>query len=71
MIFSLVPLQAIAAECGFERKLFRLLTETPMVTFITQGHACQEEWAGACIAETACRGNGAQSTTPRAAVPTQ
>ena len=55
------PLQAIAAECGFERKFFRLLSETPMLKFIKQGHACQEEWAGACIAETACRGNGAQS----------
>jgi hypothetical protein len=55
------PLQAIAAECGFERKFFRLLTETPMLKFIDQGNACQTEWAGACIAETACRGNGAQS----------
>jgi hypothetical protein len=55
------PLQAIAAECGFESKFFRLLTETPMLKFIDQGNACQTEWAGACIAETACRGNGAQS----------
>jgi len=55
------PLQAIAAECGFEHKFVRLLTETPMVTFIEQGHACQQEWAGACIAETACRGNRTQS----------
>ena len=60
------PLQAIAAECGFERKLFRLFTETPMPTFIKQGGACQSEWAGACIAETACRGNGAQSKNSRA-----
>ena len=28
------PLQAIAAECGFEHKLRRLITETPMLEFI-------------------------------------
>ena len=54
------PLQAIAAECGFERKLFRLLTETPMPKFIQQGNDCQQKWAGACIAE-ACPGNRGQS----------
>ena len=46
------PLQKIAAECKFERKLSRLFTETPMVEFIQQGGTCQKEWKGACIAET-------------------
>jgi hypothetical protein len=55
------PLQAIAAQCGFERKLFRLFTETPMPEFIKQGGECQAEWKGACIAESPCPGNGAQS----------
>ena len=55
------PLQAIAAECGFEDKLTRLITKTPMLEFAVQGNDCQQAWAGACIAEAACPGNGAQS----------
>jgi hypothetical protein len=55
------PLQAIAEECGFGDKLRRLIIETPMIEFAVQGHACQEAWAGASIAELACPGNGGQS----------
>jgi hypothetical protein len=55
------PLQAIAAQCGFEEKLRRLTTETPMREFAKDGHACQDAWVGACIAELACPGNGGQS----------
>jgi hypothetical protein len=55
------PLEAIAAECGFEDKLRRLTTETPMLEFAVQGNDCQQAWAGACIAEAACPGNGGQS----------
>jgi hypothetical protein len=55
------PLQAIAAECRFEDKLSRLTTETPMLEFAVQGNDCQQAWAGACIAEAACPGNGGHS----------
>jgi hypothetical protein len=53
--------EASAAECKFEDKLTRLITETPMVEFAEQGNDCQQAWAGACIAEAACPGNGVQS----------
>ena len=55
------PLEAIAAECGFEDKLARLTTETPMLEFVDQGNDCQHAWEPACIAEAACPGNGARS----------
>lgn len=56
------PLEAIALECRFAKKLARLFTETPMLEFIKQGHDCQEKWMPSCIAEAACPGNGAQSS---------
>jgi hypothetical protein len=55
------PLDAIADECGFTDKWQRLKTETPLREFILQGHDGQTEWAGACIAEAACRGKGPES----------
>jgi len=64
------PLQEIAAECRFEEKLRRLMTETPMRTLIEQGHECQKRWAGACVAEVAevaCPTNGARANNSCAA----
>ena len=61
------PLQEIAAECRFEDKLRRLMTETPMRTFAIQGGECQNAWVGACIAEVACPSNGARSDNSCAA----
>lgn len=56
------PLEAIARECGFLDKLFRLVTETPMTQFIKEGGECQHAWFNACIAEAECPGNGGQSS---------
>jgi hypothetical protein len=61
------PLQEIATECGFEDKLRRLMTETPMHEFVVQGNRCQQRWVGACIAEAACPGNRPQSNNSCAA----
>lgn len=50
------PLEKLAAKCGFEEKLRRLFTETPMVRFSILGYACQSSsiasTEGACMAET-------------------
>ncbi len=61
------PFEAIANECGFADKLKRLVRETPILEFIDQGGACQDEWKPTCIAETACAGNGGQSSNSCAA----
>lgn len=55
------PLEAIAKACGFENKLERLVSRTPIVEFIEQGGDCQHAWFDACIAETECPGNGVDS----------
>lgn len=64
------PLEKIAAECGFTDKVMRLNdpTRTPLLEFLRQGVNCQREWGPegdpprpACIVETTCPGNGAQS----------
>lgn len=50
------PLEKLAARCGFEDKLGRLFTETPMVRFSVLGVARQSSsiasTEGACMAET-------------------
>jgi hypothetical protein len=46
-----LKLRDIAKECNFEKKLNRLLTETPVVQFIDEGAKCQAAWEPACIAE--------------------
>jgi hypothetical protein len=56
------PLEHIAAQCGFEIKLARLVAETPLLEFVDQGSACQHAWFASCIAEAPCPGNGAQSS---------
>jgi hypothetical protein len=50
------PLEKLAHQCGFEDKLWRLLTETPMVRFSVLGYACQSisiaRSEDACMAES-------------------
>jgi len=47
-----LKLNEIADECGFTRKLERLLSQTPVLEFIREGGDCQQAWAPSCIAET-------------------
>jgi hypothetical protein len=51
----------IARECGFFENLVRLIAETQLIEFAVQGNECQMDWEPACIVETDCPGNGAQS----------
>jgi hypothetical protein len=44
-------LKDIAQECGFENKLERLVSETPILKFIDEGGECQAAWKPSCIAE--------------------
>ncbi|NUA27512.1 hypothetical protein FCJ59_12005 [Cupriavidus basilensis] len=55
------PLESIAARCGFADKLARLVTQTPMLEFIGEGHDCQTTWMPSCIAEAPCPGKGGKS----------
>ncbi len=52
------PLERIAAECGWEEKLDRMVSETPFTQLIADGHQCQELSGasddGACIVEPVC-----------------
>jgi hypothetical protein len=46
-----LQLKDIAQECGFENKLERLVSETPILKFIDEGGECQAAWKPSCIAE--------------------
>jgi hypothetical protein len=46
-----LQLKDIAQECGFENKLERLVSETPILKFIDEGGGCQAAWTPSCIAE--------------------
>jgi len=54
------PLERIAAVCGWEGKLARMIRETPFVEFAQGGAACQAlggtQNGGPCIVEPACPG---------------
>jgi hypothetical protein len=63
------PLEVIAKQCGFEKKLARLVAETPFLEFIKQGSACQQAWMPSCIAEAPCARNGDQSNNNKCAAP--
>jgi hypothetical protein len=52
------PLEVIAKQCGFAKKLARLVAETPFLEFVNQGHECQQAWIPSCIAEAPCARNG-------------
>jgi hypothetical protein len=57
----------IAQECGFTNKLQRLLSETPVLQFISEGGQCQGNSGAACIAETTCvngRGQASSGCAP-------
>jgi hypothetical protein len=49
-----VRLREIAEVCGFTNKLERLLSQTPVIQFIAEGHRCQKNSGPACITETSC-----------------
>jgi len=53
------PLERIAAVCGWETKLDRLVAETPFPQFAQAGAGCQEfagsKSGGPCIVEPVCR----------------
>jgi hypothetical protein len=61
------PLEAIAKQCGFAKKLARLVAETPFLEFVQEGSECQHAWFPSCIAEAPCAGNGGQSNNKCAA----
>jgi hypothetical protein len=50
------PLEKIAFECGWERKLLSMVSSTPFFRFVARGHSCQQfggaGTGGACIVET-------------------
>jgi hypothetical protein len=46
-----LQLKDIAQECGFENKLERLVSVTPILKFIDEGGECQAAWKPSCIAE--------------------
>ncbi len=51
------PLEKIAFECGWARKLERMVRETPFVELIEDGHKCQQlggAGTGACVVENIC-----------------
>jgi hypothetical protein len=51
------PLEQIAKDCGWARKLERMVRKTPFLQFVDEGHKCQT-YAGAptgpCIVEPIC-----------------
>jgi hypothetical protein len=53
-----LQLKDIAQECGFENKLERLVSETPILKFIDEGGECQAAWKPSCIAEATRSDNG-------------
>jgi hypothetical protein len=56
-------LREIADECGFTSKLERLLSQTPVLQFITEGGQCQADSGLACIAETTCSDDGVNANS--------
>jgi len=52
------PLEKIAAVCGYEMKLKRMVGETPFLEFVKDGSTCQEfggaKDGGPCIVEPVC-----------------
>jgi hypothetical protein len=44
------PLEKIAKECGFAKKLASLVVETPFVEFAKRGSGCQGSWEPVCLA---------------------
>jgi len=48
------PLEQIAAQCGFLKKLLRMEAETPFLQFALDGSTCQSKSGDPCIVTTIC-----------------
>jgi hypothetical protein len=50
------PLERIAHQCGFLKKLVRMETETPFLQLLGDADRCQKSGGTACLIETTCAG---------------